>query len=47
MSNISNCSMQEGDADGTVLLCDEEDGVNITLTKQIGKGGFGRVFLGM
>ena len=34
------------DASGTVLLADEETGQSIKIIKQIGKGGFGRVFLG-
>uniref|UniRef100_A0A7R9YSM5 Protein kinase domain-containing protein n=1 Tax=Chlamydomonas euryale TaxID=1486919 RepID=A0A7R9YSM5_9CHLO len=48
MSNISNCSMKEGEGpmQGTVMLCDNEQGDAVTIKKQIGKGGFGRVYLG-
>ena len=47
MSHVSNCHLEaDKDANGTVLLADEETGQSIKIIKQIGKGGFGRVFLG-
>lgn len=47
MSHLSNCHlMADKDQAGAVLLADEETGQSIRIIKQIGKGGFGRVFLG-
>ncbi|GAX81958.1 hypothetical protein CEUSTIGMA_g9386.t1 [Chlamydomonas eustigma] len=48
MSSVKNGNVVEGQGDeqGSVLLRDDQDGISIKLTKQIGKGGFGRVYLG-
>ncbi|GAX85073.1 hypothetical protein CEUSTIGMA_g12493.t1 [Chlamydomonas eustigma] len=49
MSSVHNCEILDGEGPaeyGATFLRDYEEGVDIRIVRQIGKGGYGRVYLG-